>query len=211
MTNSTQTKLITAKDLDKITQIADKTAFDRPFIAVYCGAKMGNDPIYQQMAYQLGQNLANNGFNLVYGGASIGLMGAVADGVLSQGGEAVGVIPNFMLEYEIAHQNLTRLHLTDSMHTRKTLMEYYASAFITLPGGLGTLEEIMEVATWGQLKQHNKPMILLNVNNFYEYLISHLKLIRNQGFTKKEDLRNLLIADGVEQAVDFLIQNRQHF
>ncbi len=122
----------------------------------------------------MAQGLAEQGFGLVYGGASIGLMGQVADAVIQHGGEAVGVIPEFMLDYEIAHNQLTELHVVRTMHERKALMAERASAFVALPGGLGTFEEILEIATWGQLNQHQKPMMLYNVNGFYDALIAQL-------------------------------------
>ena len=132
----------------------------QPLIALYCGSRSGNKPIYQEKAIALAQGLAKQGFGLVYGGASIGLMGQVADAMISHGGEAVGVIPEFMLDYEIAHHQLTELHVVQTMHERKALMAERASAFVALPGGLGTFEEILEVATWGQLNQHQKPMMI---------------------------------------------------
>ena len=154
-------EVITSTDIANIEQAVDKSCINTPLVAVYCGSRLGNNEVYEQAARELGSALAKNGLGLVYGGASIGLMGAVADGVVDGGAQAVGVIPTFMLKHEIAHEGLTRLHLTDTMHTRKTVMAEYADAFITLPGGLGTLEEIMEIATWRQLYQHEKPMIIL--------------------------------------------------
>lgn len=146
----------------------------QPLIALYCGSRAGNNPIYREKAIELAHGIAEQGFGLVYGGASIGLMGQVADSVLANGGEAVGVIPEFMLDYEVAHAGLTELHVVETMHERKAMMAERASAFIALPGGLGTFEEILEIATWGQLNQHQKPMILYNVNGFYNALIAQL-------------------------------------
>jgi uncharacterized protein (TIGR00730 family) len=128
----------------------------------------------------------------------------VADGVIEKNGIAVGVIPEFMMDREVAHGGLTRLHLTDTMHTRKAIMAEYASAFITLPGGLGTLEEIMEIATWRQLYQHEKPMIILNINGFYDKLIEHLHFTAEQGFMKPEDLQRLIVCDTVAEAIELL-------
>ena len=175
-----------------------------PLVAVYCGSRLGNDEVYEQAARELGSALADNGMGLVYGGASIGLMGAVADEVIKGGAEAVGVIPTFMLKHEIAHEQLTRLHLTDTMHTRKTVMAEYADAFITLPGGLGTLEEIMEIATWRQLYQHEKPMIILNINGFYDRMIEHLKYTTEQGFMKQQDLDRLVVCNTINEAIEML-------
>lgn len=197
-------EVITSQDMSNIAQAVDKTTLAMPLVAVYCGSRMGNNEIYEQAARELGYALAHNGLGLVYGGASIGLMGAVADEVIKGGAQAVGVIPTFMLKHEIAHQGLTRLHLTDTMHTRKTVMAEYADAFITLPGGLGTLEEIMEIATWRQLYQHEKPMIILNINGFYDRLIEHLQFTTEQGFMKPADLERLVVCHSIDEAIDLL-------
>ncbi len=197
-------EVITSQDINNIEQAVDKSALSMPLVAVYCGSRLGNSEVYEQAARELGTALAENGLGLVYGGASIGLMGAVADEVIQNGAQAVGVIPTFMLKHEIAHEQLTRLHLTDTMHTRKTIMAEYADAFITLPGGLGTLEEIMEIATWRQLYQHEKPMIILNINGFYDRMIEHLKHTAEQGFMKQEDLDRLVVCNTIDDAIDLL-------
>ena len=196
--------VITSKDITNIEKAVDKSALSMPLVAVYCGSRLGNGDVYEQAARELGSALANNGMGLVYGGASIGLMGAVADEVINGGAQAVGVIPTFMLKHEIAHEQLTRLHLTDTMHTRKTVMAEYADAFITLPGGLGTLEEIMEIATWRQLYQHEKPMIILNINGFYDCMIEHLQYTAEQGFMKQQDLERLVVCNTIGEAIDML-------
>lgn len=168
-------------------------------IALYCGSRAGNKPIYRDTAIELAQHIATQGFGIVYGGASIGLMGQVADTVLEHGGEVVGVIPEFMLDYEIAHSQLTELHIVKSMHERKALMAERASAFIALPGGLGTFEEILEIATWGQLNQHQKPMIIYNVNRFYDALIAQLDHAVNEGFLPPQHRAKLIICENPEQ------------
>ncbi|MGA6102822.1 TIGR00730 family Rossman fold protein [Psychrobacter pocilloporae] len=196
--------VITSKDITNIEKAVDKSTLTMPLVAVYCGSRLGNNDVYEQAARELGSALADNGMGLVYGGASIGLMGAVADEVIKGGAEAVGVIPTFMLKHEIAHEQLTRLHLTDTMHTRKTVMAEYADAFITLPGGLGTLEEIMEIATWRQLYQHEKPMIILNINGFYDRMIEHLKYTTEQGFMKQQDLGRLVVCNTIGEAIEML-------
>lgn len=202
--NNDTYEVITSQDMTNIEKAVNKSTLAMPLVAVYCGSRLGSDDIYEQAARDLGKALAENGMGLVYGGASIGLMGAVADAVVKSGAQAVGVIPTFMLKHEIAHQQLTRLHLTDTMHTRKTVMAEYADAFITLPGGLGTLEEIMEIATWRQLYQHEKPMIILNINGFYDSLIEHLKYTADQGFMKQEDLERLVICNTIAEAIELL-------
>lgn len=200
----TSPDIISSKQVTDIKDIVRKDNIPVPLVAVYCGSRMGVDPIYEQVARELGTALVEAGLGLVYGGASIGIMGAVADSVIDQDGVAVGVIPKFMLGKEVAHEGLTRLHLTDTMHTRKAMMAEYASAFITLPGGFGTLEEIMEIATWRQLYQHEKPMIIFNVNGFYDRMLDHLKYTAEQGFMKAEDLSRLLVCDNVPQAIELL-------
>ena len=168
-------------------------------IALYCGSRAGHKPIYRDTAIELAQHIATQGFGIVYGGASIGLMGQVADTVLEHGGEVVGVIPEFMLDYEIAHSQLTELHIVKSMHERKALMAERASAFIALPGGLGTFEEILEIATWGQLNQHQKPMIIYNVNRFYDALIAQLDHAVDEGFLPPQHRAKLIICENPEQ------------
>ncbi len=190
--------------MDKLGDIIQNENISVPLVAVYCGSRTGNNPIYTQTAFELGQKLAKAGFGLVYGGASIGVMGAVADGVLSQNGVAVGVIPQFMLQKEISHLNLTQLHLTDSMHTRKAMMAEYASAFVTLSGGFGTLEEIAEIATWRQLMQHDKPMMLLNTNQFYQHFIQHIHHIADEGFMAQQDRNALVVCDTADDVIGHL-------
>ncbi|MGR0306868.1 MULTISPECIES: LOG family protein [Acinetobacter] len=168
-------------------------------IALYCGSRTGNKPIYREKAIELAQHIANQGFGIVYGGASIGLMGQVADTVLEHSGEVVGVIPEFMLDYEIAHNKLTELHVVQTMHERKALMAERASAFIALPGGLGTFEEILEIATWGQLNQHQKPMIIYNVNHFYDALIAQLDHAVEEGFIPPQHRAKVIVCENPEQ------------
>ncbi|MDR7017527.1 TIGR00730 family Rossman fold protein [Acinetobacter sp. 3657] len=170
-----------------------------PLIALYCGSRSGNNPIYREKAIELAQHLSTQDFGIVYGGASIGLMGQVADTVLEHGGEVVGVIPEFMLDYEIAHNQLTELHVVRSMHERKALMAERANAFIALPGGLGTFEEILEIATWGQLNQHQKPMIIYNVNRFYDALITQLDHAVEEGFLPPQHRAKVIICENTEQ------------
>ena len=200
--NDTNTRdIITYDYLAQIRAQQEAAPLPVPLVAVYCGSRVGHAPIYADSARALGEALVAHGYGLVYGGAVIGCMGAVADGVIDHGGVAVGVIPEFMLGREVAHAGLTRLHLTDTMHTRKAIMAEYASAFITLPGGLGTLEEIMEIATWRQLYQHDKPMLILNINGFYDRLIEHLHFTVEQGFMQPADLTRLIMCNTVDDAI----------
>ena len=139
-------------------------------ICVFCGASPGATPIYQEAAEALGRHLAENGIQLVYGGGAVGLMGMVANAALAAGGEVIGIIPQSRKDAEVGHSGLTRLEVVDGMHARKARMAELSDAFIALPGGLGTLEELFEVWTWGQLGYHAKPLGLLEVNGFVDGL-----------------------------------------
>ena len=151
-------------------------------VCVFCGSRMGARPEYLAGARALGAELARRGLTLVYGGTSVGLMGAMADAVLAGGGKVVGILPRVLSDREIAHQGLTELHLVDSMHTRKAMMAERADAFIAMPGGIGTFEELFEVTTWAQLGIHHKPIGLLNVANYYAPLLAMMKRAADEGF-----------------------------
>jgi uncharacterized protein (TIGR00730 family) len=151
-------------------------------VCVFCGSRPGARPEYLEAARSLGTQLARRGLTLVYGGANIGLMGAVADAVLAEGGRVVGVLPAVLKDKEIAHAGLTELHLVDSMHTRKAMMAERADAFIAMPGGVGTFEELFEITTWAQLGLHQKPVGLLNVADFYAPLLALMRRAVDEGF-----------------------------
>ena len=151
-------------------------------LCVLCGSRDGIDPAYRQAAVRLGQALAERGVRLVYGGGSIGLMGIVADACLSAGGEVVGVIPDFLIRYEVGHRRLTDLVVTDSMHDRKRRMFEMADAFVVLPGGLGTLDETFEIITWKQLRLHNAPIVILDVNGYWAPLKTLVDATITAGF-----------------------------
>lgn len=174
-------------------------------VAVYCGSRLGNQPSYIDSAKQLGDRMAEAGLGLVYGGASIGLMGVVADAVLQKSGTVIGVIPEFMLAYEVAHEQLTELHVVDSMHTRKALMAARASAFVALAGGFGTLEELTEVVTWAQLGQHQKPIILLNQNGYFDGLLMQVQRAIDDGFLSADYTGKMLVCESVAQVMQHLI------
>lgn len=176
----------------------------RALVALYCGSRSGHQPIYQQAAVSLAQTMAKNGFGAVYGGASIGLMGQVADTIMQHGGEVVGVIPEFMLEYEIANPHLTELHIVVSMHERKAMMAERAAAFVALPGGLGTFEEILEIATWAQLGQHQKPMVIYNVNAFYTHLIAQMDHAVKEGFLPAQHRAKVIICNTEQEVMAVL-------
>lgn len=194
------------QDMPRLDTIIRDSAITQPLITVYCGARAGDDPAYLADARHVGTRLAQAGIGVVYGGGSIGMMGAVADGALSAGGMVVGVIPEFLRSREIAHAGLSHLYVTDTMHTRKALMAAYASAFLVLAGGLGTLEEIMEIATWRQLYQHEKPMLILNTLGFYDGLITHLKHTADSGFMSATDLARLHVCPSVDAVMDIVCQ-----
>jgi uncharacterized protein (TIGR00730 family) len=161
-------------------------------IAVYCGSSFGSNPAYATIATQVGQGLARKGITLVYGGGRAGLMGQVADAALSAGGKVIGIIPERLMNKEAGHLGLTELHVVPDMHVRKSMMIAKADAFITLPGGVGTLEELFEVWTWLQLGYHRKPVGLLNVDGFYDPLLAMMQHTVTQGFMRAENNSQLL-------------------
>lgn len=166
-------------------------------VAVFCGASAGTDTLYVQTGVQLGRELALRNIGIVYGGAKIGVMGAVADGALQAGGKVIGVIPHFLRTREVAHDTLTQLILVDSMHERKTRMHDLSDGFIALPGGFGTMEELFEILTWGQLGLHTKPIGLLNVNGFYDPLIAMARQMLDRGFLRQTHFDMLLTSDSI--------------
>ncbi|ATL42483.1 TIGR00730 family Rossman fold protein [Elizabethkingia sp. HX WHF] len=166
-------------------------------ITVFCGSSFGTESVYEEQAYELGKILAQNTIGLVYGGANVGLMGAVADGVIENGGEAIGVLPHFLKGKEIAHENLTELILVDTMHERKAKMNELSDGVITLPGGFGTLEELFEMLTWAQLGLHQKPIGILNINGFYDELLAFVQTMVNKGFLKSVNQDMLLVDDSI--------------
>jgi uncharacterized protein (TIGR00730 family) len=169
-------------------------------IAVFCGSNLGTSPLYKEYAAALGQELAERQITLVYGGASVGLMGAVADAALQAGGRVVGVIPHFLNSREIAHTKLSELIVVDSMHERKSAMAELADGFIALPGGPGTMEEYFEIFTWGQLGLHAKPCGILNINHYYDPLIALFNRMAEEQFMH-EKYRPMLITDTTPQGL----------
>ena len=164
-------------------------------ICVYCGSNPGLRPIYAEAARDLAASLVRHELELVYGGADKGIMGVIADAVLEQGGKVHGVIPKMLCEKELAHQGLTKLHVVASMHERKTLMAALSDGFIAMPGGYGTLEEIIEIITWGKLKFHDKPCGLLNIDGYFDHLLRYLDHANAEGFLRDENRRMLLCSD----------------
>ena|SRR6218665_269661 len=168
-------------------------------ITVFCGSSMGTEPVFEEQAYRLGQKLAELNTGLVYGGAAIGLMGAVANGALSNKGEVIGVLPRFLQTKEIAHHDLTELIIVETMHERKTKMSELCDGVIALPGGFGTMEELFEMLTWAQLGLHRKPIGLLNINGFYDPLIDCIHVMVEKGFLKSINRDMLLVGNSIDE------------
>jgi uncharacterized protein (TIGR00730 family) len=171
-------------------------------ITVFCGSSSGTEEIYTLQATLLGETLAKRNIELVYGGANVGLMGAVADGVLNNGGKAIGVLPNFLRSKEIAHKQLTELILVDTMHERKTKMNDLCDGVIALPGGFGTLEELFEMLTWAQLGLHKKPIAILNVDGYYDALIIFTQTMVDKGLLKEVNQQMLLVSDTIDDLLN---------
>ena len=171
-------------------------------ICVYCGSNSGRVPAFTAAADSLGKLLAERRIKLVYGGGQVGLMGTLADAVLEAGGEVEGVIPEFLALKEIAHMSLSRLHVVKSMHARKAMMESLSEGFIAMPGGIGTMEELFEIWTWGQLGQLRNPVGLLNVDGYYDALVAFLDTMTEQGFLTPEHRSALLVSDDAEALLD---------
>ena len=164
-------------------------------VCVYCGSAFGTRDVYREAATALGQAMAAAGITLVYGGGRVGLMGGIADAVLAAGGRAIGVIPQLLVDKEVAHAGLSELHVVADMHERKRMMADLCDGFIAMPGGAGTLEELFEVYTWAQLGYHDKPIGLLNVDGFYDPLITMLRHTAQEGFLRNDFVDLLLIED----------------
>lgn len=174
-------------------------------IAVYCGSQSGDSPIFEAAAIELAQLLTSHRISLIYGGARIGLMGAVANAVLADGGEVIGVIPEQLMLDEVVHTGLTRLEVVRSMHERKSRMIALADGVIALPGGLGTLEELFEVLTWAQLRFHSKPIGMLNVNGYFDALLTFLDNSVATGFVSVQNRMLLLDAPTPNSLVDLML------
>lgn len=170
-------------------------------LCVLCGSREGIDPVYRAAALRLGQLIGEHGVRLVYGGGSIGLMGVIADAVIAAGGDVVGVIPDFLIRYEVGHQRLTDLVVTDSMHDRKRRMFEMADAFVVLPGGLGTLDETFEIITWKQLRLHDSPIVVLDVNGYWSPLLNLIEAIIATGFAHPEVAELITVVETPEQVL----------
>jgi uncharacterized protein (TIGR00730 family) len=173
-------------------------------LCVLCGSREGTDPAYRRSAIRLGQLMAERGVRLVYGGGSIGLMGVIADAVIEAGGEVVGVIPDFLIRYEVGHRSLTDLVVTESMHDRKRRMFEMADAFVVLPGGLGTLDETFEIVTWKQLRLHDSPIVVLDVNGYWSPLVDLVHATIRGGFAHPAVAELITVVETPEQVLQSL-------
>jgi uncharacterized protein (TIGR00730 family) len=186
----------------------NKTSHPIRSICVYCGSQPGNDPAYRAAAEALGASMAKQGIDLVYGGGTKGIMGAVANAVMSNGGKAIGIIPEFLMDKEASRHelgHLSELHVTADMHQRKHMMFERADAFVTLPGGIGTLEEIVEIMTWAQLGRHTKPMVFANVAGFWDPLNVLLGHMAEEGFIHTAHLVRPMVIDKIEDIIPAIV------
>lgn len=177
-------------------------------VAVFCGSAIKVDPVFIEAARNLGRLLALQGLEVIYGGASVGLMGQVADGALERGGRVTGVMPTFMSSRELTHQKLTQLHMVKSMHERKQLMADLSDAFIAIPGGFGTLDELFEIITWKQINLHAKPIGLLNLNGYFDGLISFADRATKEGFVQPHHRQAFVVGTDAESLLGEILKIR---
>ncbi len=170
-------------------------------VCVFCAANPGEHPVYVERARAMGEYLASSGRRIVYGGGRTGLMGALAESALAAGGEVIGIMPKHLVDREVAHTGLTRLHVVDSMHARKALLNELSDGFLTMPGGLGTMEELFEIWTWGQLGLHRKPYGLFEVNGFFAPLLTFLDHAVSEGFIARVNRDQLVVDEDPAQLV----------
>ncbi|BDH59894.1 cytokinin riboside 5'-monophosphate phosphoribohydrolase [Lysinibacillus sp. PLM2] len=173
-------------------------------VAIYCGSQTGKNSVYIEKAKELGELLAKSSIGIVYGGSNVGLMGAVADAALAYNGNVIGIMPEHLQKREIAHLHLTEIHFVESMHERKKKMIDLSDAYIALPGGCGTLDEYFEVFTWAQIGLHSNPVILYNINGFYDALILHFNKMFEEGFIREEQREILQVATKPEEILAIL-------
>ena len=179
-------------------------------VAVYCGSATPADPVYVETARAVGHALAGRGIGIVYGGGKLGLMGAVADAALAAGGEVIGVIPQALVDAEVAHRGVTELHIVDGMHARKAMFTDLADGFVTLPGGVGTMDELWEAISWAQLGYHAKPVGLLNVAGFYDGLIAFNARMIETGFIRPQHAGILIADDTLDGLLDRMAAYQPH-
>jgi uncharacterized protein (TIGR00730 family) len=176
-------------------------------VCVYCGSSTRVDQVYQEAALRLGEILARANMGVVYGGGKLGLMGLIADSTIAHGGQVVGFIPKLLTKYEGAHPNLTEIHIVDTMHTRKRLMSERADAFVILPGGFGTLDELFEILTWRQLQMHDKPIIVVNINHYWDPLKSLIHNVVEEKFATPAHAQFVHFVNSVDEVLNVLISS----
>ncbi len=179
-------------------------------LAVYCGSATPSDPVYIETARAVGRTLATRGIRVVYGGGRLGLMGAVADAALAAGGEVIGIIPEALMDTEVAHRGCTELTVVSGMHARKQAFTDRSDGFVTLPGGVGTMDELWEAISWAQLGYHNKPVGLLNADGFYDHLIAFNRKMIDTGFIRAQHAGIMVVADRIDTLVDKLSAYEAH-
>jgi hypothetical protein len=175
-------------------------------LCVYCGSSFGNSPLYSAAAYDLGHEMARRGIRLIYGGGRVGLMGKVADAVMEGGGQVTGIIPKHLEDAEVGHRGLSELKIVDSMHTRKRMMFDLSDAFVVLPGGPGTLDEAFEVITWRQLQLHDKPVIIVNIDGYWDKLIELFDHVITSGFARPATRQHFSVVNSIGRLFDMLAQ-----
>jgi len=173
-------------------------------LAVFCGSKNGNNPLFAKQASELGKLMAENNVTLVYGGGSAGIMGTIADSVMENGGKVTGIIPKLLLEWEVQHRGITELIICDDMHVRKRKLYSLCDAALILPGGFGTLDELFEIVTWNQLTIHDKHIYILNSGGFYDHLIQHIDKMKEEGFLYDEAIKRITVIDDPSALLQFL-------
>ena len=171
-------------------------------ILVYCGANTGNKEIYVETAKNLGLALNKKNITLIYGAGNVGLMGVISRTVMENGGKAIGVIPDFLVKMEVANPNLTEMIVVETMHQRKAKMEEISDGIITMPGGFGSMDELFEILTWGQLGLHQKPVGILNVNGFYDHLLKQMDVMVEEGFLKKQNRELVVVDENIDQLLE---------
>jgi uncharacterized protein (TIGR00730 family) len=173
-------------------------------LAVFCGSKNGNNPLFTEHATQLGKLMAEKNIKLIYGGGSAGLMGSIADAVMKHGGSVTGIIPKILLEWEVQHRGITELIIADDMHVRKRTIYSLSDAALILPGGFGTLDELFEIVTWNQLTIHDKEIYILNSGGFYNHLIQHIELMKREGFLYAEAIKRITVIDDPAELLKYV-------
>lgn len=172
-------------------------------LAVFCGSKNGNNPLFTSQAMELGQLLASHNVKLIYGGGSAGIMGTIADSVMANGGSVTGIIPKILLEWEVQHRGITELIISDDMHARKRTIYSLCDAALILPGGFGTLDELFEILTWNQLTIHDKQIVILNTGGFYDHLIRHIDMMKMENFLYEEAISKISVINEPGELVEF--------